>query len=88
MALLKEVTHALASYLIDLVLDIIQVETNPEKDTGYKKHDFVIGHLANRIKTDPELLKFENRDIMDTVNLMIHETVSKLNKNGVFEKGE
>jgi hypothetical protein len=89
MALLTSVLKALAPYFIDLVVDILKAEEDPEKDTSYKKHDYVIGQLHDRVKTDPELNNVDNRHIMDAANFKIHETVKKLKDQGIIKrKGE
>lgn len=88
MALLTSVVTALAPYLVQLVVDIIKAEDAPELDTGYKKHDKVIGQLGDNIKNDPAFAEIDNRHIMDAANLKIHETVKKLKNEGILKKSE
>lgn len=88
MALLTSVLKALAPYLTQLVVDILKAEGDSELDTGYKKHDKVIGQLADNIKNDPAFVDIDNRHIMDTANLKIHETVKHLKDEGIFKKSE
>lgn len=89
MPILETILIALAPHLIDLVIDIFTAEkkhVGPNK--GYAKHDYVIGKFADRIKSDSAFNNFENRDIMDTVNIEIKKAVNKLNDDGVFKKGD
>lgn len=88
MAILTSVLEALAPYIVDMVVDIMFAEKDPEKDSGYKKHDFVMGRLADRMKHDTKMAQFETRDIMDAANAQIKGVVTKLNDKGIFKKGD
>jgi hypothetical protein len=84
--MLQSILIALAPHLLDLIIDIIAAEKDPVLDTGYKKHDKVIGNLQDKVKTDKAFNDFDGRDVMNVANDTIEKTVKRLNEKGVFKK--
>jgi hypothetical protein len=74
------VIKLLAPYVLDLVVDMLTVEKDPEQDTDFKKHNTVLKKTAAKLKDDPAFSHLGNRDIMDMLNLQIKKVIAECKK--------
>jgi hypothetical protein len=84
--MIEKIIIAIAPYLLDIIVDIFKAEKDPEKDTHYGKHDYVMQNFAKKIKKDRAFKEFTNHDIMKVMNIQIKDTVKRFNDEGIFQR--